>query len=248
MNTVARAITCEFLGTAFLLTTVVGSGILAHKIDSGNVAVTVLAVAFATGAVLSALVLSFGSISSHFNPVVTLASALRKELAWKLVVPFFLAQITGAVAGVIVANLMFDLPAVSIASQVRTGTGQWLGEILATFGLLGIIFGTGKSRPSAIPFAVGAYVAGAIWFTSSTCFANPAVTIARTITDTITGIRPVDVFGFILSQLAGMVLALVVFNWLFAKEDHTGDFHRFEKRRVPNDVHDQAKELVGSSR
>ncbi len=211
-----RAVVCEFLGTAFLLATVVGSGILGSKLASGNVAVAVLAVAFATGAVLTALILSLGGISSNFNPIVTLASAIRKELSWHAVVPFILAQTAGASAGVIVANLMFELPAVVLSQTARTGSGQWLGEFVATLGLLGVIFGAGKFKPSFAPFAVGAYVAGAIWFTSSTCFANPAVTISRVLTDTLTGIRLIDVPAFIGSQLAAGAAGLLLFGWLFS--------------------------------
>jgi glycerol uptake facilitator-like aquaporin len=216
--TVSKRLACEFLGTAFLLATVVGSGILAHKLDAGNVAVSVSSVAIATGCLLTALILSFGTISSHFNPIVTLCSALRKELSWSLVLPYVLAQIIGAAFGVIVANLMFDIPAVTISSTVRTGTGQWIGEFVATFGLLGVIFGCGKFRPAAIPAAVGCYVAAAIWFTSSTCFANPAVTIARVLTDTLTGIRPIDVIPYILAQIAGAASALSIFGWLYSSD------------------------------
>lgn len=211
-----RRLVCEFLGTAFLLATVVGSGILAHKLDAGNTAVSVMAVAIATGCVLTALILSFGAISAHFNPIVTLASAIRKELPWSLVAPYIFIQIAGAIAGVLAANLMFDLPLLTISTTTRTGSGQWLGEVVATFGLLGIIFGCGKARPLAIPAAVGCYVCAAIWFTSSTCFANPAVTIARIFTDTLTGIRPADVVPFIISQAVGAVAALSLFGWLFA--------------------------------
>jgi glycerol uptake facilitator-like aquaporin len=211
----SKQLACEFLGTAFLLATVVGSGILAHKLDAGNVAVSVSCVAIATGCILTALISSFGSISSHFNPVVTLCCAIRREISWSLVAPYIVVQIAGAAAGVIVANLMFDLPAVVISATSRTGTGQWLGEFVATFGLLGVIFGCGQFRPGAIPTVVGCYVASAIWFTSSTCFANPAVTIARILTGTLTGIRPADVLPFIAAQLAGAGCALVVFGWLY---------------------------------
>jgi glycerol uptake facilitator-like aquaporin len=214
----ARALVCEFLGTAGLLATVVGSGILAHKLDAGNVAVTVMAVAFATGCVLTAMICAFGAISCQLNPVVTLACAIRGETPWKRVAPFIATQIAGAIVGVVAANVMFDLSAISFATAPRTGTGQWIGEFVATFALLGIIIGCGKSKPGAIAAAVGCYVAGAILFTSSTCFANPAVTIARIFTDTITGIRTVDVLPFIASQLAGMSAALVVFGWLFKEE------------------------------
>jgi len=211
----SRALLAEFLGTAFLLITVCGSGILAHSLDQGNVALSVLCVAFSTGAALSALILTFGSISAHFNPVVTLASALRGEIAWIKVMPYILVQIAGAICGVIVANLMFSLPPIVLATTARTGPGQWLAEVVATFGLLGVIFGCGKSRPEALPLAVPAYVAAAIYFTSSTCFANPAVTIARIFTDTLTGIQAAHVPAYIAAQLLGGGLACVVFGWLF---------------------------------
>lgn len=243
----ARRLVCEFIGTAFLLATVVGSGILAHKLDAGNVAVSVTAVAISTGCVLTALILSLGAISSHFNPMVTLSCAVRKELDWSLVVPYVLTQIAGAIAGVCIANMMFDLPAVAISHQARTGCGQWLGEFVATFGLLGIIFGCSRFRATDVPVAVGSYICGAIWFTSSTCFANPAVTIARIFTDTLTGIRPGDVAPFILSQLAGTIIALVVFGWLFAPEKK-----RFWEQNDPELVANaptrsqHADELVGA--
>lgn len=211
----ARALVAEFIGTAFLLLVVVGSGILAHSLDQGNVALSVLCVALSTGAVLTALILTFGGISAHFNPVVTVASALRKEFAWRSVIPYILAQVLGACAGVILSNLMFDLPAVTISSTARHSTGLWLGEVIATFGLLGVIWGCGKNRPEAVPYAVAAFVTGAIYFTSSTCFANPAVTIARTLTDTLTGIAPGDVLAYIAAQAVGAGLALTVFGWLF---------------------------------
>ena len=214
--TLSRALVAEFLGSAFLLIAVCGSGILAHSLDLGNVALSVLCVAFATGCALVALISMFGALSAHFNPIVTLALALRKEFAWPKV-PFYIAvQVLGACCGVIVANLMFDLPATTISTTSRSGCGLWIGEIVATFGLLGVIFGCGKSRPEAIPFAVPAYVAAAIYFTSSTCFANPAVTVARIFTNTLTGIKPGDVPPFIAAQIVGAVLALILFGWLFS--------------------------------
>ena len=215
----SRALACEFIGTAFLLATVVGSGALAHKLDAGNVAVTVSSVAIATGCVLVALILSLGSISCQLNPIVTLASAIRRELSWKMVAPYLVAQVAGGIFGTVVANLMFDLPAVVLSTTARTGSGQWIGEIVATFGLLGVIFGTARANVKAVPIAVGCYVAGAIWFTSSTCFANPAVTVARIFTDTICGIRALDVLPFIAAQLGGMTLALAFFGWLYAESD-----------------------------
>ncbi len=215
-STLSRALVAEFLGTAFLLSVVVGSGIMADRLDEGNVAVSLLAIAGATGATLLALIHTFGSISAHFNPAVTLFSALRKELPWSSVFPYFAAQVSGGIFGTALTNLMFGLPAIAISRSVRTGPEQWLGEIVATFGLLTVIVGSSKSSPTAVPYAVAAYIIGAIWFTSSTCFANPAVTIARIFTDTMTGIRPVDCGPFIFAQVAGVLLATALLGWLFA--------------------------------
>lgn len=250
----ARALTCELLGTAFLLATVVGSGILAHKLDNGLIAVTVLSVAFSTGCVLFALIATFGEISCHLNPAVTLSSAIRKEFPWRHAGPYIATQIVGAILGVVVANLMFELPALSWSETARTGWGQWLGEFVATFGLLAVIFGAGKHRPESAPQAIAAYVAGAIWFTSSTCFANPAVTIARIFTGTITGIRATDVPGFVLAQLAAAALACVVFSWLFGRADddsEKGECVEAEKNgraQVEADRAHQNRELVSTRR
>ena len=223
-SSLARSLAAEFLGTAFLLAVVVGSGIMADKLDQGNVAITLLAVAGATGAVLLAVIHAFASISAHFNPAVTLFSALRKDLQWSAVLPYITAQVSGGIFGVVLTNLMFGLPAVAMSASVRTGPEQWLGEIIATFGLLTVIVGCGKSSPAAVPSSVAAYVTGAIWFTSSTCFANPAVTIARAFTDTITGIRPVDCGPFVLAQIAGVFLAVAVLGWLFAANPRAAEF------------------------
>lgn len=197
-----------------MLATVIGSGILLHKIDAGNVAITVFGIAVATGGVLYALIQMLGSISAHFNPVVTLVSAIRGDLRWGWLVPYVAAQILGAIVGVMLANMMFDGAAVSFSITQRAGSGQWLSEFIATFGLIGVILGTSKGKPDAVPQAVSMYVMGAIMFTSSTCFANPAVTISRIFTDTICGIRPGDVLAFIGFQIAGALAALVVFSWL----------------------------------
>lgn len=233
----ARALLAETLGTAFLLATVVGSGALADKLDLGNLAVSVLCVAFATGAVLIALISAFSSISAHFNPIVTLVCAARGEFSWKYVTPYFVAQIAGAILGVVAANLMFDLPALTISTTARTGMGQWIGEFIATFGLIGIILGSARSNSNA-GIAVPAYVAGAIYFTSSTCFANPAVTIARVFTNTLTGIVPADVPAFVLAQLVGGLCAALVFGWLFAAEAKN-----VEVKRV-SDLNSEIKEEV----
>lgn len=210
-----RNLVCEFLGTAFLLATVVGSGILMHKLDAGNVAVTVMGVAIATGAVLYPLIVMFGPISAHFNPVVTLVNAIHGNLRWNCLPPYIIVQIAGAIAGVAIANLMNDCSAISISTSERTGVGQWISEIVATFGLVGVILGCSKSKAEAVPQAVACYVAGAIMFTSSTCFANPAVSISRIFTSTITGIRPQDVLPFIGCELVGALLALALYGWLF---------------------------------
>lgn len=211
----ARALVCEFLGTAFLLAVVVGSGILAHKLDMGNVALSVLCVAISTGAVLFALINTFSSISAHFNPLVTTALALRGEFAWKELPLYVLSQILGGICGVLVTNLMFDLPALTVSQTVRSGLPLLLGEVVASAGLIMVIFGSGKSRPESQPSAISAYVLGAIYFTSSTCFANPAVTIARIFTDTLTGIAPASVLPFIGAQIFGLALALPLCGWLF---------------------------------
>jgi glycerol uptake facilitator-like aquaporin len=239
--------TCEFLGTAFLLATVVGSGILGHNLDSGTVALTVLIVAIATGCVLSALILTFGSISAHFNPVVTTVNVLQRNVTLGDGVIYVIAQISGAIFGVTVANLMFDLPAVVFSHTARTGSGQWLAEFVATFGLIAVIQGCGRFRPAAVPFAVSAYVAGAILFTASTCFANPAVTISRIFTDTITGIRVADVVPFIVAQLAGGTVAYFLTNWLFNSGDsdriHVPDTTAELARVKP---HQSEKDLAGT--
>lgn len=216
-----RSLVAECLGTAFLLATVIGSGILLHKLDAGNVAVTVFGIAVATGGVLYALIQMLGSISAHFNPVVTLVSAIRGDLRWGWLAPYVAAQILGAIVGVMLANLMFDGAAISFSITQRAGSGQWLSEFVATFGLIGVILGTSKGKPDAVPQAVSMYVMGAIMFTSSTCFANPAVTISRIFTDTICGIRPADVPLFIGFQIAGALAALVVFGWLLKPSSKT---------------------------
>jgi len=213
--TPARCIVAEALGTAFLLAIVVGSGIMAERLAGGNVAVALLANTLATGAGLVALLLTFGPISgAHFNPAVTLADAWQGGLPWRLVPGYLAAQGVGALVGVAVANLMFELPAFHVSQHVRTGPAQWLAEFVATFGLLATIWGVARSRSTAIPFAVGGYITAAYWFTSSTSFANPAVTLARACTDTFAGIRPVDVPGFVAAQLLGAGAATALFRWL----------------------------------
>lgn len=211
----ARRAVAEALGTAFLLAAVVGSGILGERLAGGNVAVALLANTIATGAALVALILAFGPISgAHFNPAVTLADASQGGLAWRDVPIYVGAQIAGAFAGVAAAHLMFGEPLFFASHHVRAGGAQVFSEFVATFGLLSVIWGCVRLRSSAVPFAVGAYITAGYWFTSSTSFANPAVTLARAASDTFAGIRPVDAPGFILAQLAGAMAATLLFRWL----------------------------------
>jgi glycerol uptake facilitator-like aquaporin len=212
---VARRAVAEALGTAFLLAAVVGSGIMGERLAGGNVAIALLANTLATGAMLVALILTFGPISgAHFNPAVTLADALQGGLPWREVPVYLAAQISGAFAGVAAAHLMFSEPVFFASRHVRAGGAQLFSEFIATFGLLSIIWGCARVRSSAVPFAVGAYITGAYWFTSSTSFANPAVTLARAASDTFAGIRPADAPGFIAAQLAGAMAATLLFRWL----------------------------------
>jgi glycerol uptake facilitator-like aquaporin len=212
---VVRRVVAEALGTAFLLAAVVGSGIMGERLAGGNVAVALLANTIATGAALVALILTFGPISGgHLNPAVTLADASQGGLAWRDVPPYIAAQIFGAFAGVAAAHLMFGEPLFSSSQHVRAGSSQVFSEFVATFGLLSVIWGCVRSRSSAVPFAVGAYIAAGYWFTSSTSFANPAVTLARAASDTFSGIRPADAPGFIVAQLCGALAATLLFRWL----------------------------------
>lgn len=214
--TIARRAVAEGVGTALLLATVVGSGIMGERLAGGSVGLALLANTLATGAALVALILTFGPISgAHFNPAVTLAAAAERGLPWSDVAPYVAAQFGGAVLGVIVAHLMFELPSVSLSLHARSGPSQFLSEFVATFGLLSVIWGCSRLRsPVAVPFAVGAYITAAYWFTASTSFANPAVTIARCLSNTFAGIRPVDVPGFIVAQLMGAAAATGLFRWL----------------------------------
>jgi len=205
----------EGVGTAFLLIAVVGSGIMAERLSGGNVGLELLENSIATGAALVALILTFGQVSgAHFNPAVTLADASLGGLFWKDVPAYIATQTAGAFVGVGAANLMFDKPFVFVSHRVRAGSGQILGEFIATFGLLAVIWGCARLRSSAVPFAVGAYIAGAYWFTSSTSFANPAVTLARTASDTFAGIRPADVPAFVVAQLAGAAAGTLLLWWM----------------------------------
>ncbi len=211
----SRRLVAEALGTALLLAVVVGSGIMAERLAGGNVAIALLANTLATGAGLVALILAFGPISgAHFNPAVTLADAWQGGLAWKHVPAYISVQIIGAFAGVAAAHLMFGEPLFSASQHARAGYAQLWSEFVATFGLLAVIWGCVKSRASAVPFAVGAYISAAYWFTASTSFANPAVTLARAASDSFAGIRPIDAPGFIVAQLLGAWAATALFRWL----------------------------------
>ncbi len=212
----ARRLTAEAVGTSMLLATVVGSGIMGERLSGGNVAVALLANTLATGAILVALILTFGPISgAHFNPAVTLADASQGGMPWREVPGYVLAQVAGAFAGVAAADLMFELPIFFASRKVRAGGAQLFSEFVATFGLLSVIWGCVRLRQkAAVPFAVAAYITAAYWFTSSTSFANPAVTLARSASDTFAGIRPADAPGFVVAQLVGAAAATLLFRWL----------------------------------
>ena len=213
--TLARRVTAEAFGTALLLAAVVGSGIMGERLAGGNVAVALLANTIATGAALVALILTFGSISgAHFNPAVTLADASQGGVAWRDVPPYISAQVVGAFAGVAAANVMFGLPVFFASRHARNGASQMFSEFVATFGLLAVIWGCARLRSQAVPFAVAAYITAAYWFTASTSFANPAVTLARSASDTFAGIRPADAPAFIIAQLVGAGAATALFRWL----------------------------------
>lgn len=214
--TLAQRTAAEFLGTALLLAAVVGSGIMAQRLAGGNVALALLCNTLATGAILVVLILMFGAVSgAHFNPAVSLAFALRGELPWPTAALYVATQVLAGIAGVWVAHLMFDMPVWQISTHVRSGPGQWLAEAVATFGLGLTIFGCLARVPAAIPYTVGLYITSAYWFTASTSFANPAVTIARSLSDTFAGIAPAGVLGFIAAQLAGMAAAVAIARWLW---------------------------------
>jgi glycerol uptake facilitator-like aquaporin len=220
MATLARRLFAEWLGTAFLLAAVVGSGIMAQKL-AGNVALALLCNTIPTGAILAVLILVFGPISgAHFNPAVSLAFSIRGELPWPMAVAYIAAQIIGAVVGVWAAHLMFELPLLQLSLTQRTGAGQWLAEGIATFGLLLTILGCAARTPNAIPYAVGLYITSAYWFTASTSFANPAVTIARSLSDTFAGIAPASVVAFILAQFGGAIAALAIARCLWGSDYH----------------------------
>ena len=218
-HTLPRRIVSEFVGTGFLVTAVVGSGIMGERLAGGNVAIALLANTIATGAALAALILTFGPISgAHLNPAVTLADAIERGVSWTVAACYVPAQCAGAICGTIAAHLMFGLPAIAVSHHARSGSAQVFSEFVATFGLLCVIWGCSRQHsgtvPYAAPFAVAAYITSAYWFTSSTSFANPAVTIARSLSDTFAGIRPADVPAFVAAELAGALAATLLFRWL----------------------------------
>jgi glycerol uptake facilitator-like aquaporin len=211
----ARRITAEFLGTAFLVAAVIGSGIMGERLANGNVAVALLANTIATGAALVALIMAFGPISgAHFNPVVSVMDGLEHGLRWNECAFYVIGQILGGISGALIAHMMFGLPLVSLSRHIRSGPSQVFSEFIATFGLMSVIWGCSRFQSSAVPFAVGAYITAAYWFTASTSFANPAVTIARSLSDTFAGIRPADVPWFVAAQFLGGLAATLLFRWL----------------------------------
>jgi glycerol uptake facilitator-like aquaporin len=210
-----RRVIAEFTGTLFLLAAIVGSGIMGERLSGGNVALALLVNTIATGSALVAIILAFGPISgAHLNPAVTLADAWQGGISWRETPAYILAQLAGAFAGVVTAHLMFGVSLFSVSTHVRSGPAQIFSEFVATFGLLAVIWGCVRQRPSAVPYAVGAYITAAYWFTASTSFANPAVTLARSVTNTFAGICPADVAGFVAAQLAGAFAATFLFQWL----------------------------------
>ena len=212
----SRRLAAEGLGSFFLFATVIGSGIMAEALAGGNVALALLGNTLATGAMLFVLITVLGPVSgAHFNPAVTLVMAGRAQLPWRDVAPYILAQLAGGLLGAWAAHLMFDLPIIQYSLKARTGVGQWSGELVATFGLILTIIGTAKHRPSAVPAAVALYISAAYWFTSSTSFANPAITVVRSLSDSFAGIAPRDVPLFIVAQLVGALLAALTATYLF---------------------------------
>ena len=215
MNDTMRRLAAEFVGTAFLLAAVVGSGIMAETLSPDNPGVALLGNAIATGAILAVLILVYGPVSgAHFNPAVTMAFLLRREIGARDAALYVAVQLAGALAGTALAHLMFDLPLLFASAHARAGPGQWTGEVVATFSLLAAILGCLRWRPEAVPYAVGLAIAAGYWYTSSTSFANPAVTVARAFTDTFSGILPAHAPAFVAAQLAGAALAVAFFRWL----------------------------------
>jgi glycerol uptake facilitator-like aquaporin len=228
----ARRITAEIMGTAILLCAVVGSGIMGEQLANGNTAIALLANTIATGAVLIVLILIFEPISgAHFNPLVTLADASQQGLSWRDVPVYITGQILGALMGVAIAHIMFEKPVFFISHHIRQGNAQVFSEYIASFGLLAVIWGCSRRRASMLPFAVGAYITAAYWFTASTSFANPAVTLARSLSDTFSGIRPLDVPGFIVAQLVGAATATILFRWLVPPSQDLNMLHSEQGNR-----------------
>ena len=216
----SRQLVAEGIGTMTLLATVIGSGITAERLAGGNVAVALLGNTIPTGAILYVLITIFGPVSgAHFNPAVTIAFAIRREIEARRAVMFILMQMAGGLGGAMLAHLMFEMPVLQLSQNARTGGAQWLSEFVATFGLLTVIFGGLRWRPDSIPMLVGLYITAAYWFTASTSFANPAVTIARAFTDSFSGILPAHAPGFILAQLVAACLAPAILGWMFARTD-----------------------------
>jgi len=216
----SRRLFAESLGTAFLLATVIGSGIMAERLSGGNAALALLGNTLPTGAILAVLILIFGPLSgAHFNPAVSIGFALRGELKWSELAPYVAVQIVAGILGVFAAHAMFELPILQISAHARTGPGQWFAESIASFGLLLTIFGCVARAPQAVAYAVGLYITAAYWFTASTSFANPAVTIARALSNTFAGIAPAGVAAFTAAQLLGMLAAVAASRWLWPAEN-----------------------------
>ena len=216
----ARRLVAEFAGTMLLLATVIGSGIMAERLADGNLAVALLGNTIPTGAILYVLITIFGPVSgAHFNPAVTLAFLLRRDISFPRAAQFMFVQTFGAVCGAMLAHVMFEMPVLQLSQNIRSGPAQWVSEFTATFGLLTVIFGGLRWRPEAIPALVGLYITAAYWFTASTSFANPAVTFARAFTDSFSGILPADALPFIIAQLAAAVVASFALRWMFAGEE-----------------------------
>jgi glycerol uptake facilitator-like aquaporin len=222
MPSLVRRAVAEALGTAFLLAAVVGSGIMAQRLAGGNGALALLCNTIPTGAILTVLIVTFGPISgAHFNPAVSIAFALRRSLSWSDAASYVAVQIIGGAVGVWVAHLMFELPLLQVSQHARSGAGQWIAEFVATFGLLLTILGSLARTPAAVPYAVGLYITSAYWFTASTSFANPAVTVARALSDTFAGIAPAGVMAFIAAQLAAMLAAVLFVRWMWPDDKPT---------------------------
>lgn len=219
--TLSRRLVAEMIGTAFLVAAVIGSGIMGEQLASGNMGIALLANTMATGAMLIVIILMFGAISgAHFNPVVSLSFASQYELPWKDFLFYIIAQCAGGVVGAMLAHIMFDLPLIMESTHARTGIGIWMGELVASFALLLTILMCNQAKPEAVPYAVAMIIMAGYWFTSSTSFANPAVTLARALSDTFVGIRPEDVPAFIIIQVIGAVLATNIFRWFYFPSDN----------------------------